>query len=174
MTAPGGARPEHLAFRAATPDDAIAISALAREIWTAVYVDLIGIAQIEFMLDLMYDPQTLRSEIAHRGVAYFFVESQNQPAGFLAFSIANSQAHLHKLYLKPAFHRRGIGSACLSWLSQRCHSAGAASIHLRVNKRNSPAIRTYEKNGFHRSGSICEDIGKGFTMDDFLYVRTLP
>ncbi len=44
---------------------------------------------------------------------------------------------------------------------------GLRKIVLTVNKNNTGAIRAYQKIGFRNVGSLVQDIGSGFVMDDY-------
>jgi hypothetical protein len=44
---------------------------------------------------------------------------------------------------------------------------------LRVNKRNVLAIEAYRRNGFEVAGELCEEIGGGFVMDDYVMSRDI-
>jgi diamine N-acetyltransferase len=44
---------------------------------------------------------------------------------------------------------------------------------LTVNKNNTGAISVYEKIGFRNVGSLVQDIGSGFVMDDYAMEKTL-
>lgn len=44
---------------------------------------------------------------------------------------------------------------------------------LTVNKNNVKAIRAYEKTGFKNIGSLVQDIGNGFVMDDYKMEQTV-
>ena len=80
---------------------------------------------------------------------------------------------LDKLYLKPDFHGRGIGSKVLQYLTECASDAGYKAICLNVNKENVRAIRAYSKNGFKKKASVKIDIGSGFFMDDFIMEKKI-
>jgi ribosomal protein S18 acetylase RimI-like enzyme len=44
---------------------------------------------------------------------------------------------------------------------------------LTVNKNNVNAIKAYEKMGFRNVGSLVQDIGDGFVMDDYAMEKTV-
>jgi RimJ/RimL family protein N-acetyltransferase len=50
-------------------------------------------------------------------------------------------------------------------------TGAAREIELRVNRGNSRAVRAYERAGFRVAESVCQDIGAGFVMDDFVMRR---
>jgi ribosomal protein S18 acetylase RimI-like enzyme len=50
---------------------------------------------------------------------------------------------------------------------------GLRKIVLTVNKNNTNAIRAYERIGFKKTGSLVQDIGSGFVMDDYAMEKTV-
>lgn len=164
-----------IALRAAAVSDVPLIRRLAEEIWRAVYPAIISHEQIEFMLGWMYAPEKLEADIAAGEIRFWLLEFDNEAAGFASIGPGEAprELHLHKFYLKPVLHGRGLGSAALQQLLDESRKLGAAELSLRVNRENHPAIRCYERNGFVREREICDDIGGGFVMDDYWMIRKL-
>lgn len=147
---------------------------LAREIWPVAYADIISRAQIDYMIGRMYAPDTIREEVECGGIHYEWILRHHEVIGFLAYGPVTHEVActLHKLYLRPAFHGKGIGSLALDHLMRRLKAADSPEVTLRVNRRNHRAIRCYKRNGFRQIGEDCLDIGGGYVMDDFLMSRT--
>lgn len=162
-----------LAFRPAGEDDIPAVRALADHIWRRCYADLLPAGQVDHMLAAMYGAEELRRNLRD-GIRIELIEFAGEAIGYLAFGRVSTegQIHLHKLYLKPEFHGRGIGQAALAHVLASAAQAGAEAVSLRVNKGNARAIRAYQKAGFENIGALCQDIGGGFVMDDFVMRRT--
>ncbi len=163
-----------LVFRPAAEADIPVIRALAGRIWRASYSDLISSAQIEYMLERMYSAATLACELGE-GVRYELAELKGQPVAYLATSVHVAARHveLHKLYLAPELHGRGFGQVMLRHALAGAVALGASRLELRVNRRNLRAQRAYERAGFKIAGEVCQDIGGGFVMDDFVMVHGL-
>lgn len=81
--------------------------------------------------------------------------------------------YLHVVAVHPDHLRKGVGSALLDFAAREAAQRGAKALRLYVWENNTPAIRTYERNGFLRLGK--EDIGLGeFGLDwFFLYEKRL-
>lgn len=149
------------------------ISRLAHAIWPMVYPSIISPAQIDYMLGKSYSPLSLGEDIATRGVHYALIREGSENIGFLAWeAVATAHcAFLHKLYLLPQRHGLGIGARTLRWVEDAARAAGLSRIRLRVNRRNSLAIRAYVRAGFVFESEVCSDIGGGFVMDDFVMAK---
>jgi len=149
------------------------ISRLAHDIWPAVYPSIISPAQIEYMLGRSYSALTLGKDIAVRGVQYALIREGSENIGFLAWEAVTPSdcAFLHKLYLLPRCHGQGIGAQSLRWVEDAARARGLSCIRLRVNRRNSLAIRAYVRAGFVFESEVCSDIGGGFVMDDFVMAK---
>jgi ribosomal protein S18 acetylase RimI-like enzyme len=157
-----------LSFREACREDVPAIQTLAGRIWRYYYPGIISRQQIEYMLGKMYSQDVLIPEMEN-GAVFLLAFSEGKPIGYLGYAYAASEKvlKLAKLYLLPEFQGRGAGRAMLDEARRRAEEAGAKAITLFVNKRNSKALRVYERYGFHIADSVVADIGGGFVMDDY-------
>lgn len=160
----------------ASEADVPAIRELAGVIWRAHYPGIITSEQIEYMLARMYAPAVLCEEIRLLGICFELMRVEGQPAGFASYGPADEPGamKLHKLYLHPQWHGRGLGSRLLQHCERAAQQAGASQLLLAVNKRNVKAIAAYERNGFVIAESTVTNIGGGFTMDDFVMTKRLP
>jgi len=80
---------------------------------------------------------------------------------------------LHKLYLLPEYHGRGIGALALKQVEELASSKGIQRLVLNVNKQNISGIRAYERAGWSCSEAVVNDIGRGFVMDDFVMSKSV-
>ena len=78
---------------------------------------------------------------------------------------------LHKLYLLPELHGRGLGSLLLQHVEREVCGGAARRLILFVNKRNAKAIAAYQRNGFVAADSVVTDIGGGFVRDDYIMAQ---
>jgi diamine N-acetyltransferase len=155
--------------------DLPAISTLAGEIWRECYVGVISAEQIEYMLRWMYNVSTMIRE-KREGVRYDKVLVAGALAGFAAWGPAPSDpavCKLHKLYVLASVRGRGVGSHALRHVMTGAAKAGFSKLVLNVNKNNTRAIAAYKRNGFLVLREVCDPIGGGFVMDDFVMGRKL-
>jgi diamine N-acetyltransferase len=152
-----------------------ALAELAGVIWRAYYPGIITMEQIDYMLARMYAPEVLRDEIRSQGIRYDCLFVDEKMAGFASYGPASGLRvmKLHKLYLLPELHGRGLGSRLLKHGEAEVRRLGARRLILAVNKRNARAIAAYQRNGFVIAESVVTDIGNGFVMDDFIMAKEL-
>jgi ribosomal-protein-alanine N-acetyltransferase len=62
------------------------------------------------------------------------------------------EVHLLNLSVDAPVQGLGLGGAMLDWLMDDAGSRGARSMLLEVRPSNTPALRLYERKGFHRVG----------------------
>jgi len=155
--------------------DLPAIAKLAGVIWRACYPGIITLAQIDYMLARMYALDTMREEIRLQGIRYDCLLVDGKPTGFASYGPTPETGvmKLHKLYLLPELHGRGLGRRLLQHCVREARAAGAHRLILSVNQRNAKAIAAYQRNGFVITDSVVTDIGGGFVMDDFIMAKAL-
>ena len=151
------------------------ISELAGVIWRACYPGIITHEQIDYMLARMYALDVLRDEIRFQGIRYDQLLVDGKPGGFASYGPTSEPGvmKLHKLYLLPEMHGRGLGSRLLQHVEREVRAGAGYRLILSVNKRNTRAIAAYRRNGFVIAESVVTDIGGGFVMDDYIMAKEL-
>ena len=149
------------------------IAEMAVRIWRAHYPGIISHEQIQYMLERMYAIETIRAEIRSQGIRYYQILADGQMVGFASMGPTSEpgMAKLHKLYVVPEVHGRGLGKRLLNHCETGMAQIGARRLILAVNKRNAKAIAFYQRNGFAVIESVVNDIGGGFVMDDFIMAK---
>jgi len=161
-----------VSLRLAVPDDIPAIRDLAQRIWWAHYPEIIGAAQVEYMLDLNYSAEALERQM-QEGQAFLLVQADDAVAGFIAVSEkGQGQYFIHKFYLDNGLRGRGLGAAAFSALLDLLPEA--LEIRLTVNRQNFKSINFYFKTGFVIEHCLDIDIGSGFVMNDFQMLWRRP
>ena len=78
-----------------------------------------------------------------------------------------NQLRIHKIYVKPNVHKKGIGRTLLNHTIDIAFDLDQTSLHLNVNKYNE-AVGFYKHVGFKVIKEEDIDIGKGYLMEDFV------
>ncbi len=153
--------------RAATTEDLGLIRDLADRIWPSAYLAIIGQAQIDYMIDKMYNGSELSNQMAN-GHIFLIAEQNHQAVGFAGFSLVKPKTYkLHKLYVLPEIQGLGLGKNLMKEVINRVTLAGGRFLQLNVNKNNKAKF-FYEKFGFEVIEEVKIDIGGGFFMDDYV------
>lgn len=163
-------------FIPATTSDIPALQTLASQVWHDHYPGIITLEQIEYMLQMGYSTETITTEITQEAITWLKIIVDTDMVGFAAFGAygkSGKQVKLHKLYLSVTYHGQGIGTAALTEVERQATAKGATSIILNVNKNNSKAIASYQRNGYRIIESVVNDIGNGFVMDDYVMQKQL-
>ena len=158
-----------ITLRKAKEDDIEIIRDIAAATWPSAYLDIIGQAQIDYMLDKMYNKGELLKQFMEGHIFLIAEEGENQ-FGFAGYSIIGHDARiykLHKLYVLPSAHGKGVGKILINEVFNQVKDAGGSALQLNVNKHNK-AKEFYLKGGFTIKESVKLDIGEGYFMDDYI------
>ena len=160
---------EQAHIRLAQPEDAEVIRDLSYRIWPRVYASMISLEQMDYMLEWMYNTDTLRRQMQDEGVR-FLILSTDRPIGFAGFGPSSDRRFkLHKLYVDPDHHGQGLGQLLMNhvWamLPKDC-----TGVELQVNKAN-PAKEFYQRLGFIIEKEAVFAIGHGYVMDDYIMFK---
>lgn len=154
-------------IRKALLSDIPDIKEIAEKAWRPTYDHILSEEQTVFMLDLMYNSETLENQINGK-ITYFMVEENQGKLGYFALENLNDdQVKLHKLYLDPTKKQKGLGSKIIEFVKNWTLNNKRNSIILNVNKYNS-AVQFYHKMGFSIIEEMILDIGNGYVMDDYV------
>lgn len=160
-----------LTTRDAEIQDISLIQELTYKIWPETYGTILSGAQIAYMLDMMYNADTLKKQM-NDGQRFILCYDDGQPVGFAAFGEKSEGIwHLHKIYILPGQQGKGIGRFMISRITEEIKPAGAHALQLNVNRYNT-AKHFYEKTGFTVLREEDIDIGSGYFMND--YIMELP
>lgn len=158
-----------ITLRKAKEEDIEIIRDIAVATWPSTYLDIIGQAQINYMLDKMYNKGELLKQFMEGHIFLIAEEGENQ-FGFAGYSIIEHEARiykLHKLYVLPSAHGKGVGKILINEVFNQVKDAGGSALQLNVNKHNK-AKDFYLKGGFTIKESVKLDIGEGYFMDDYV------
>lgn len=149
-------------------EDILSVEVLAHEIWNEYYPTIIGQKQVDYMLDAFQTSSAIAKQI-EEGYLYFLFVQNEKPLGYMSIQKQTDSYFLSKLYIRKPFRRNGFTKQALEFLKELAVEQGARSLYLTVNIDNDVAIKCYERLSFKKSGSLVQDIGNGFVMDDFRY-----
>ncbi len=148
-------------------------AATAAAIWRECYAELLGTAQIDYMLQTIQSEAAIHQQIEEQGFEYYLVRLNGEDAGYLALQPQNGNLLLSKVYFYAKNRGQGLLSDALLFAEERARHHRCNALTLTVNKHNNAAIGAYKKHGFEIYSDAVADIGNGYVMDDFLMRRAL-
>lgn len=154
--------------------DADVINELAHQIWPHTFSQILSKDQIAYMLDWMYDPQTLKEQI-NTGQLFYVIKEYNRPKGFIGLEPNYPDAgilRIHKLYVLPEEQGKGLGRKLLTQAFDVAFDLDLHTLHLNVNRFNK-SVDFYKHVGFDIIGEEDIEIGKGYLMEDFIMTLSL-
>jgi ribosomal protein S18 acetylase RimI-like enzyme len=154
-------------IRANRVEQFVKINELATVIWNEHYVPIIGNEQVDYMLQWMYDINSLQNQ-HEEGHIFYIIESEGNELGFISIKEEGTgDWFLNKFYVLTQKQRNGLGSALFKFIVDE-HPIDC--IRLQVNRQNYKAINFYFKLGFVIEKVDDFDIGNGYFMNDFVMI----
>ena len=151
-----------LVIRDAELTDTAALSKLAYEIWHEHYVPIVGREQVEYMLDLWYNDEALRTQMSDPTRSTKLVENvQGELIGYIQYGRQEEAMFVYKVYIASDYRGKGIGKHLFGQIQHR-------PLTLRVNKNNKDSIAFYKRYGFEVTAEEVLSIGAGFVRDDYV------
>ncbi len=161
----------NITLQVALPTDFKLIYDLAKTIWNAHYVSIIGQEQVDYMLNKMYNYDSLLEQLTIKKHVFYLIKHQEAVVGFTSVSSDNgADFMLHKFYILANEAGSGIGTQVLELLID---TLKPKSFTLTVNRQNYKSINFYFKNGFKITEVADFDIGNGYVMNDFVMKKVV-
>lgn len=109
------------------------------------------------------------------GFDYFQVLLDSRLAAYFAMlhDAGSASVQISKFYVHHDLQRRGIGRQMMMFIEKYCVAQGARELWLTVNRHNTGSFRFYQQLGFKPDGSLIQDIGQGFVMDDYKMIKPI-
>jgi GNAT superfamily N-acetyltransferase len=146
------------------------INELAYRIWPLAYKSILAPDQMDYMLNLIYSPSSLRKQMKDLQHKFIIVYHDNLPAGFASYSLKLKSKNifkLHKIYILQELQGKGIGKFLLNKIIAEVKPNGAKFLELNVNRHNK-ALEFYKKLGFKIISEEDIDIDNGDFMNDYV------
>jgi ribosomal protein S18 acetylase RimI-like enzyme len=164
---------ETLVIRTADIDDINVIGFLAHQIWPVAYRDVLSLDQLQYMLGMFYSPKALQQQILQQGHHFYIAEIDLNEVGFASYSKIDATTYkLHKIYVLPGLHGKGVGKALLEAVIEEIEKEGAEKLLLNVNRHNK-AVQFYERVGFTIKNEEDIDIGNSYFMNDYVMEKLI-
>lgn len=166
--------------RKATPHDSTGILKCLHE----AFEPYRGSYTPEAFADTVLTPETLQHRLASMSL-FVAVSDSGEIVGTIGCSVVDplvvdplvidskkensSEGHIRGMAVLPVWQGAGVASRLLKTVESELRASGCQRITLDTTQPLQPAMRFYEKNGFHRSGRVTNFFG----MPLLEYVKTL-
>jgi GNAT superfamily N-acetyltransferase len=155
------------------------IQEIARITWPVAFKDILSKEQLAFMMELMYNENTLNHQIKN-GHEFYLYNKDEKPIGFIGIEPnCNSTSYtsekvlkIHKLYILPEFQGQKIGEQLIRFIELRAKELNQEKIILNVNRFNK-ALYFYQKLEFKIIQTVDIEIGMGYLMEDFILEKQI-
>lgn len=137
-------------IRAARPEDARDIVAVAERGWNAAYADILSGETITAALDEWYDPASIRDAIERDDVGYFVADDAGGIVGFASVGpgARENSATLGAIYVDPDEWRSGFGTELLAEVESFCRRREYDLMEFRVLAENDVGLSFYRNHGY--------------------------
>lgn len=148
------------------------LSVLSHRLWRATYVpDMLSEPDSELLWRRGYEIQALQETVA-RGETLLWVLFRGHIVGFCGYKPASvsSVLQLTKLYLYPSCWGKGLGRFSVLVITSYARVMGYRSVELYVFRKNTRAIKAYQRSGFRIDRADFFEVAPGVGYDDFRMV----
>ena len=150
-----------------------ALREFARPIWRHTFYPLMDARSADYIFDSWVSVAHL-GEMMSQGYRMGYILENGEDVGWFAFLIGpDGRLLISKLYLRPEFQHRGIGSRTLNEIMDIARGEGATYAYLYVFRGNENAQGTYVRNGFTEIRREFEQLAEGVVRDDIVFGRDL-
>ena len=143
------------------------IRQLTFAIWPQTYSDIISKEQMDYMLDMMYNPTVLQKQM-EEDCTFIIVYEDKEPVAFASYNETEPQLwKLNKIYILSSQQGKGTGKFIINHIVDEIKAKQAKALQLQVNRENK-AKDFYERLGFKIIKTADFDIGNGYFMKDYV------
>jgi GNAT superfamily N-acetyltransferase len=142
---------------------------LAHDIWPKAFRNIISSDQINYMLDWMYDINTLEEQV-QTGHLFYVVKEDGVAKGFIGLEPNYPDIEIlriHKFYVLPECQGKGMGRVLFNKAVDVAFDLDLSTLHLNVNRFN-PSVEFYKHLGFQVVAEEDIDIGRDYFMEDYI------
>ncbi len=156
-------------FIQATLEDLDKIIVLAHKIWNDHYPEIIGQEQVNYMLEKMYDAESLKQQMQSNDLFFLaYTTEYEAPIAFISIKeVEKGALFINKFYVDTQTQRSGVGMSFFDFILKEFTPE---VIRLQVNRMNYKAVNFYFKSGFTIEKVADFDIGDGYFMNDFVMI----
>ncbi len=156
-------------------EDFSSIRAIAKEVWPVAYQAIMSEAQLDYMMDMMYNVSSLSNQVKDKKHHFIVAIEDEACLGFASFELNYNESNktkIHKLYVYTHQQGKGIGKQLIEYIANQAKTGNQQALVLNVN-RNNKALLFYQQIGFTLQGVEDIDIGNGYLMEDYILEKSI-
>ncbi len=142
-------------MRRAAAGDIDSVSRIARETFALACPPRTNPKDVEYHLQRELSPARFRASLADVRSALYVADYGGERVGYALIrdcdvdeDWGSPAGNVRQLYVRPAFHRKGVGRALMAAVFAAAVERRWDRIRLTVSKENARAVAFYEKEGF--------------------------
>lgn len=142
--------------------------------WPDTFKEILSQEQIEYMLNWMYNLDTL-SKQSEAGHHFYILIDNGEDIGFIGVQPhypTMKETKLHKIYILPSCQGKGAGVLLMKKAEEIALTSCTQQLVLNVNRYNK-ATDFYKKIGFEITKEEDINIGNGYLMEDYVMSKRL-
>jgi GNAT superfamily N-acetyltransferase len=160
-------------IRKASINDISLINGIASVVWPATYSNMMSGEQLNYMFDMMYSPDAIRTQMTEKKHNYFILFDDDVAKGYLSVHIVeNTILYIEKIYVLPTAQGKGYGAMLIDKAKELAETLSLNSLRLNVNRENKSRY-FYEHLGFEIISQRDLHIGQGFYMNDYIMEKQI-
>jgi GNAT superfamily N-acetyltransferase len=162
-----------ISIREASLDDISLINGIASVVWPATYSNMMSGEQLNYMFNMMYSPDSIRTQMTEKKHSYFILFEDDVAKGYLSVHTVDSTIlYIEKIYVLPTAQGKGFGAMLIDRAEEFAETLSLNSLKLNVNRDNKSRY-FYEHLGFEIVSQRDLHIGCGFYMNDYIMEKQL-
>lgn len=148
------------------------VAFLAAIIWKEHFTPIIGIDQVEYMLEKFQSEHAILEQLTS-GYRYFYLTVDEKMAGYSGIHMEENAIFLSKLYIAKEYRGMGLSHKFMDYYESLAKKRQLPAIWLTCNKHNQNTLAVYKKMDFVTIREEKTDIGNEFYMDDFILEKKI-
>ena len=145
---------------------------LIQEIWSEVFIPIIGKEQVDYML-VHYQGEAVITEDIKNAYRYFFIMDKEEAIGYFAYSMEEECLVISKIYLLKNFRGLGISRGVFDHIEETARKNNKKKLSLHVNRNNKRAVEVYLHEGFTIKEKVDLPLGDKFFLNDYVMEKEL-
>jgi diamine N-acetyltransferase len=163
-----------------TIEDLSILQEMSIETFIETFKDQNSVENMNSYLERAFNLNQLEKELATISSHFFFVNFNNEVAGYLKVNTQDAQSEnmgedsleIERIYIRAKFQKLGLGKYLINKAIEIAVEQGKNKIWLGVWEKNENAIAFYKKLGFVQAGAHSFHMGDE-EQTDFIMIKSL-